>query len=577
MEKKGWVVAVLCSVCAVGTAVMLLLLALTGMVILYVSSNGSGSESITITGLSSSEVDPFTVLTVEGSGFDPEGSAVSVSFAGADGFPVTVPASYAGDDKVEVVVPPMTILPNQTYVATEVRVIMVRGSSVLTSNTLKDLNVQPLDDPGTRTRTGFYALQFISFNSECIARMIQNESDPSKISGLLSYQASLTTLGMQIGSVYSGEAGSMNLTSTDGGLIELDRSILDELDVFVYNIVTRSIDELDEDGDRSMLTRAGAVDEEYERRVSSDIERIREYAQTQHDVGAMLLEPAAKFVYGMYTTMTGIVGCAAQTMSLAAQVALAVGSSWLTQMASGEVPTPSGTLQTAMETIADDRMGAPVIGLVKELLTLFSKFNEGLEEARKFRPGEPSGGVIVTDERRTPDEDARVLYKSGPGATVRTLMLPGGQIDKRIEDLYPQVPPGHVAYSGTFDGGATFPRTTYCPYDGNVVSHFEYDVVITGTLEGEVDGDGKFRGTLEFQGEWSATGTPGCPHIACVPSGGPISLTQSVSGRTSGFSARGSGMVGDVSGSMDPDVVTGHLSFQTTDGPFTVQYTLTPE
>lgn len=322
-------------------------------------------------------------------------------------------------------------------------------------------------------------------------------------------------------------------------------------------------------------------DEEYRRRVTEDIDHFRATALKQHQIGTMLLEPAAKFCFGLYSTVTGLVGGAALSISLAAQVAIAVGSSWLTQLSSGEIPTPSGTMQTALETITDSKIGFPIIGLLKDPLTLMEKMNEGIEEAMRFRNGEPRGGVIINDRKNVspPFDEQRTLYKNAPGSYTQKLAIPIVQGSISFKDALPSVPAGKVVYSGTFDGSATFPRTTDCPYCGPVTNHFEYSVIITATLSADVDRDGRISGTLKANGDWSAIGTGGCGHIVCQPSNGPISISQTVSGRTSGFSTKTSGgdLVQGSSGSMDPDSVYGEMTFVTTDGSFTVTYVLTPE
>jgi len=300
----------------------------------------------------------------------------------------------------------------------------------------------------------------------------------------------------------------------------------------------------------------------------------------QHEIGAMLLEPAARFCFGLYTTVTGLVGGAALSLGLAAQVAIAVGSSWLTQLASGEIPTPSGTMQTAMETITDSKIGFPVIGLLKDPLLLMNKMDQGLEEAKRFRNGEPSGGVMVNDRKnlRPPFDEQRTLFKKAPGSLTRKLDIPVEQGSLSFKEALPSVPAGKVTYSGTFDGSATFPRTTNCPYCGPVVSHFDYSVIVTATLSGNVDRDGRLSGTFRASGDWSVTGSGGCGHIVCQPSNGPISLVQSISGSTSGFSlSKGGDLVQGMTGTMDPDSVYGEMVFLTTDGSFTVRYTLTPD
>jgi len=570
MENKGWVVSGLCVICALSMVIILLLTGLTALLVLYASEKGDDDgRTISLTGLSETSVEPFSLLRLEGSGFITEGSATSIEFI--HDHIVTVPASSVDGSGVEVVVPPFVMEYEIDSVPVDVRVIQVHGGSVITTNKLENLEISRMEGPGPRNSTGLYAMGYLDLSMEIVSSMLLNTTDPAIRATLLSYGRSLADLRTMIVSVHEGSSDSISIKDTKGGDITFDRETLDLLDDLLHNIVTLSSGILEE---TVVMTRSSG-DEAYDRKVDSEIETYRSYVQKQNEIGSMLLDAGAKFCYGMYTTMTGLVGGAALSLSLAAQVAIAVGSSWMTQLASGEIPTASGTVQTAMETIADDSLGVPVIGLIKDPLTLLTKFNDGLEEAKRFRPGEPDGGVLLTAASKGPLDDPRTLFNSG--SAVRTLSIPEGQYDIDLSDAIPKVPPGQVSYSGTFDGGASFPRTTVCPQCGSVVNTFDYYVVITGTLQGMVDEKGRIGGTLTFYGEWSATGTPGCPHISCIPSSGPIGMTQTISGRTSSFSTGGSGSINAVTGSMDPDVVTGYLTFTTTDGSFRITYTLTPD
>ncbi len=568
---------------AIVLVMLLFLSALTGIVFLIGSEREDGEEDagISIDSLGTMNVRPLDLLTITGSGFEPDNSAISVVFMDRVGFPMTVPATYADGDTVEVVVPPLINGTTFSDGKFSVRVVQVSKDKVRTSNVLDDLEVGPMLDLRGSMRTGYLTILFLDACLDCVNSTLMNETDPEMVSVMSDYRSSMMDLKYQVAFLVKGYIGSLNLSTIEGGTVELNTVLVRDLDRLLLNMVDRLLNAFPSNITRSEPTRASIdEDEEYRRKVTEDVEQFRATAMKQHEIGAMLLEPAARFCFGLYSTVTGLVGGAALGIGLAAQVAIAVGSSWLTQLASGEIPTPSGTMQTAMETVTDSKIGFPVIGLLKDPLLLMKKMDQGLEEAKRFRHGEPSGGVMVNDRKnlRPPFDEQRTLFKKAPGSLTRKLDIPVDQGSISFKEALPSVPAGMVTYSGTFDGSATFPRTTNCPYCGTVVSHFDYTVIVTATLSGNVDRDGRLSGTFRASGDWSVTGTGGCGHIVCQPSNGPISLVQSISGSTSGFSlSKGGDLVQGMTGTMDPDSVYGEMVFLTTDGSFTVRYTLTPD
>ncbi len=562
--------------------VLLLLTIFTGVIVFYAVDHEEKVRFIHIDSMGASSVDPMTLLNITGSGFDPEGSAISVAFTGQDGgITVLIPATYADEKRVEVVVPPF-LNGSDRFLSgrTDVKVVQVSKDRVMTSNVLEGLEIRPMLEMGDTIRTGVYTHLFISACLDSLDEILTNATDPDLISRLWDHRTSLAELMLQLDELIAGDRGSIALNTIDYETTLMDTEGIIEMDRLLLNTVHRIVNVFPSNETRAgSFTRSDPVSgDELPESWREDYRQFREIPMKQYEIGSELVPAAGKFCYGLFNMVTGIVGGAPLAIGLAAQVAIAVGTSWLTQLATGEIPTPSGTLQTALETVSDDKMGVPVIALFKDQLGLLKKFDEGLEEAKRFRAGEPRGGVVLTDNKMSSTSDElRTLFKGEPGAPVKKLCILKDGSSIPFEDAIPQVLPGRIAYSGTFDGSATFTRTTNCPLCGVVASTFEYYVVMTGTFFAEVQEDGKMAGMLQFSGEWSATGVGGCPHIACIPSDGPINIDQSVSGTTSRFSVKQKGgeMFTGFSGSMDPESVTGYIEFQTIDGSFSVPYTLT--
>ena len=115
--------------------------------------------SISITTFDRSSAPTFALVTINGAGFD-TGNAISVIFSGRDVITATVPAVTASASAVRVAVPPLINSASgnlfDTPVVVDVQVVQISSSSVMTSNTLGGLTIEPTpqlnDLPGTFTR-----------------------------------------------------------------------------------------------------------------------------------------------------------------------------------------------------------------------------------------------------------------------------------------------------------------------------------------------------------------------------------------------------------------------------------------
>ncbi|MBN1390088.1 MAG: hypothetical protein JXA22_05540 [Candidatus Thermoplasmatota archaeon] len=567
-DRKGTGGPIICAgVTAVVLVVLLVLAAFTGLMTYQVLKDDPGE--ISITALDATSLEPFSMLEIKGSGFDPQHSAISVVFISDQDPPITISATYAESGKVRVVVPPYIDRYN-TSGTCGVKVIQVSGDRVMTSNVLKGLEIGPMQELNGSMDPGRYTRLYLTICQESLNDMIINSTDSDLSMAFMDQMTWLMGVQEQLDRSIADDLEYLELEENSVDLTTLDDLIL--------NMVTRTVEIFPANDSSPEPTRSeDNADEELKK-----LERMRSLSSSKvNEVGGPLIEAAAKFSLGMFMTVACLAGGAGLGLSLTAGIALGIGTSWLLQMASGEEPTPLTTLQTIGETVLDSRSFLPVAGLLGQLIPLYKAFNKAQDEVERFNKGEPGGGVVLNDmgNLRPPFEDLRMLYKRAPGAHTQKLLIPGDPSSVPFRDAIPPVLPGRVSYSGNFDGSKSFFRTTNCPQCGPIVNRIDYFVDGSMELVADVDGDGRLSGTLSVSGSWETSGEAGCQHYAVQVNGGPLSSSQAISGSTSGFSA-GSGaseMVQGISCTMDPDSVYGEMSFQTTDGVFSVQYVLTPD
>lgn len=556
---------------AVIVVIFLVLSAFTGAIVFFaVKLSKDDPGSISIESFGPPIVDPLSLLTIKGSGFDPENSAISVVLINEFDIPLTFPATYADDGCVEVVVPPYSGRNGSSGGKFDVKIVQISDERVITSNVLEGLEIGPMLALNSSIEPGVYTGLYLSVCMESLNAMILNSTDGDLTQALLDNKGRLMDIKTQLDQDIADGSQWLNLSQDQVNLGEIDR--------FLLNMVHQTVDAFPEEITRTERTRADVPHTPEEQ--LKDLDKIREITKTMAGESGELLAAGLKLSFGMFMTVACLAGGAGLGMSLTAGVAFAIGTSWLIQMASGESPTPMGSLETTLETLIDEYIGNPAISILKQQLDFFKICYEKQDNWNRLRNGEPKGGVVLTDwKKMNPPflEDIRLLYKKAPGAHTQRLILPQDRPSIPFKDAIPPIPPGRIVYSGNFDGWGHFRRTSTCPQCGSVVSDINYYVVGTITFTANVDEKGKMTGTMKVSGSWEASGIGGCPHIAVQSSSGPLNSEQSVSGSTSGFSA-GSGageMVSGIKATMDPDSVYGEMSFLTTDGTFSVSYVLT--
>ncbi len=117
-------------------------------------------QTLAITSLDKSSAAPFNFLTIAGSGFDTR-AALSVSFFDNKGFKVNIPVLVARSTSVTVAVPPYINPSTGTFgpATFSVQVVQNSGGSIVTSNTIQNLQVDDL--PTTVAPPGAVALDLL--------------------------------------------------------------------------------------------------------------------------------------------------------------------------------------------------------------------------------------------------------------------------------------------------------------------------------------------------------------------------------------------------------------------------------
>jgi hypothetical protein len=123
----------------------------------------AAQSSISITGADRPSAATFAVITINGNGFDAANGAISVVFSARDAITVTVPAVTATATSVQVAVPPLINNSNgnlfDTSVVAEVQVVQATASSVMTSNTIGGLTIEPT--PAASGAAGSFTRAFL--------------------------------------------------------------------------------------------------------------------------------------------------------------------------------------------------------------------------------------------------------------------------------------------------------------------------------------------------------------------------------------------------------------------------------
>ena len=408
---------------------------------------------LNIYSLSTLSAAPASLLTISGSGFDPENSAISVLFTPeGSGIPIAIPVFSASASSINVIVPSFL---DQTSGFSSgvmtVQVIQVTGSSLMTSNTIGGLNVGslpsiPTSNPagavtGAWVNSGLIVLQ----NIQTYAGSIPSYADLLSASNTL--DSDLNSSLQAIDSIKTDPAQTRNLATLDGSSFVLDALTLAASDRLVVAYLQQFLNYVQTPPAVSPKSMVQAQPKMAASCVA-DLDPVtltmicdgRTYNQQFAQVGSAILPPAAAFVYGQWLSLTGsyaAAGFLAAGVSKAAvnafQLVWAGSGPYVSALAAGgPYPTLKAPATEVAMTLIDNVLSGAgtMLSGVFFAADLFSTANQVSSAAMGSAP---TGGLIVSDPTtQAPPGSNALLRVLGSGANTSLLSVMAPKIQATV-------------------------------------------------------------------------------------------------------------------------------------------------
>jgi hypothetical protein len=404
---------------------------------------------LTISSLSTSSADPFSLLTITGSGFHPVNSAISVLFVpNGSGVPIAVPAFSASADSLQVVVPPFL---NRTSGFSSgvmnVQAIQVSGSSLMTSNTIGGLNVGSLPSipssnlPGAVTGAWINSGLIVLQNIQTFAGSTPSYADLLSASNALG--SDMTSSLQAIDSIKANPTQTQNLATVDGSPFVLDAATLAASDRLVLAYLQQFLSFVQTQPATSLTTTV--LHRSAQATCVADLDPVtltmicdgRAYNQQFAQVGSAILPPAAAFVYGQWLSLAGAFGAAellAAGVSEAAvnafQLVWAASGPYFSALAAGGPAPPLKEPATEVATTLVDIQLSPLGTMLSGVLFAAELVSEANKVSSAPMGSAPRGGLIVSDPTTQPPPGSNALLRVqgfGDSATALSVMAPESQ------------------------------------------------------------------------------------------------------------------------------------------------------
>jgi uncharacterized protein (TIGR03437 family) len=208
--------------------------------------NLTSSSYVSLTSLSTTTADPFDLLTVNGTGFDPANAAISVLLIPPSGGPATaVPAVAATASTVQISVPPFfNATQGLTAGTVNVQVVQLEGTTVSTSNVLSGLSINALQAPsgpalGALTATTLQASLNISTTTQRLAA--GNASLTNLATALADYNNDLLPVVTAVNAIMNDPSLSVSLPTANGVPFTLDANVLQLTDQLMWAYVSQYV------------------------------------------------------------------------------------------------------------------------------------------------------------------------------------------------------------------------------------------------------------------------------------------------------------------------------------------------
>lgn len=517
----------------------------------------TAQNSISITGADRPSAATFAVITINGNGFDAANGAISVVFSARDAITVTVPAVTATATSLQVAVPPLIGTANgnlfDTPVVTEIQVVQVTGSSVMTSNTIGGLTIEPAPEVGGAAG---------SFTRAFLRTVLDVQTD---LRG--AHRSTAAFAGVVSASQAFSDAQRPLLDAVEAIVADAERTInlptRDQLPLSVSARTLRAADRVaaafvrQANAEAAMRAAAPAAEVPAGCQCNATTEAeqwlcdFRRNPCVAHETARKVVPELAVGVYGaQFGFLAGwAAGGLAGASLVASETASALGFlagqaiSYGTAVLAGVDPPGAWSLlrdsgSTLLDDLTDNGLG--VFSGLNTGISLGQTMESVVTSTRGQLQSAPRGGVVMpASEPANPPANTRpsVVYSAGQGARwIATAATQ--QVTSLLNALLPA--PATARFDGSYTGNSTATCTVTVPDAPPITSSASGPIAAT-VANGVVNAGGEGAGTVSPTGRFTAPAIS-AGGVSCS-TGGRFWLDENGGAGATGFiSCSGSGV-----------------------------------
>lgn len=440
----------------------------------------TAQTSISIAALDRASVPTMGTVIVSGSGFDPEHAAMSVTLTARGAAPATVPITFATPASLSFVVPPMLDLSTgalfDTAIVADVQVVQVTAASVMTSNVLGGLTIEPA--PRSSVAAGVltknYLLMTEDLQQSVRSRLSAAGRAPSLVAASQRFSDDLRALIDATSAIVTTPSRTVALPTANNAPLTLTKDALAIADRVVFATVQQLAAQLQSAARTSPQTiRAAANPPACSQRDPSmpEFDAALCGLAVQYDrvneVGPKVLPVAASAVYATPFALVGgmaVSGLAAAEL-IGSQMATALGllvgpaASQLTAHAVGAEPPSVGSTFTDVGLSLFDTLalaGIPVTSGINSGVSLAAEVEKTANAPGGASATYPKQGVVVAGPSTSVPANSRpvnLIPGTGIGGTARWMAVAATQqVVSLTSATLP--PPSAARFNGLYTGFA---------------------------------------------------------------------------------------------------------------------------
>ena len=200
-------------------------------VCIAVAPSPAAAQVVTITSVNKTSVRPFQLLTITGTGFQPQTSELAVVVAPAgttNSIATTIPVYGASATWVEFLVPPLVDASSGAFIGGTVglQVIQTTATSVMSSNVLGGVTISRLLDLSQSIKAGSVTRGFLQSGMNVLSVVQGDTANPSLAALIASLRTEGAALVSPIQRVENNSRLELSLPTTDGLPFSLDSRTL---------------------------------------------------------------------------------------------------------------------------------------------------------------------------------------------------------------------------------------------------------------------------------------------------------------------------------------------------------------